>query len=709
MKTKYLFFSWLIAILFCFNHGFAKKVDITVAKQIAVNFYIEHAKPGLLAKSIVITNSFTETENSTAVYYVFNFSNGGFLIVAADDGIHPVLCYSYEGIYTKENQSPEFAFWMNKYKHQIANVISSESSASQIDADWSHYSVSADKFILHSGTVTVGPLTYSTWDQGCCYNSHCPIDSTAINYCDRVVTGCVATSMAQVMFYYRYPLQGNGSHSYNDPSYGIQSANFGATTYDWNTMSLSCIGVNDAIATLMYHCGVSDDMQYGPNGSMGNMMYATNALTSYFKYSLSTIRHSIKSSYTDVQWADTLRAELDKKRPFIYGGFDTTEGEGHAWVCDGYQATNYFHFNWGWSGNFNGYFYLSTLDPSGYNFTSDEEAIYGIYPRSGYPYYCADTTVTLTSPVGTIDDGSGPLNYQNNNNCSWLIAPVGAGHINITFNNFSTADSGDVLTIYDGSNDLAPVLKSYTGIDTGSVLPHSVSSTSPTVFLKFVTNGSDTSSGWQISYSTSYPVYCSGVTTLTAASDTFSDGSGLNNYDNSINCKWMIQPPGAGSVTLHFLSFNTEHINDVVKVADPVNGITLGTFSGTTIPADVISYSGHMLVEFTTNATINAPGWTAKYTSSPVGVENYDAVKELYVFPNPANNYIHLSFYVNGGSDAKLQLVNITGQLIFAENIKGCSIATFSKNIDLTGLSKGVYLLQINTAGETINKKVVIE
>ncbi|MGD0710216.1 MAG: C10 family peptidase [Bacteroidales bacterium] len=706
MKTKSLFFTCLIVILFCFHHGFAKKVDITVAKQIAVNFYIEHSKYNLSAKSIVVTNSFAETENSIIMYYVFNLSNGGFVIVAAEDGVHPILGYSYEGIYTEENQSPEFIFWMNKYKQQIAYIVSSkQSSTAQIDADWARYSVSSDKFIPSSGTGNVAPLTYSLWDQGCCYNSHCPIDSTATTECDHVVTGCVATSMAQIMFYYRYPLQGEGSHSYNDPSYGIQSASFSATTYDWNAMSLSCIGVNDAIATLMYHCGVSDDMQYGPTGSMGNMMYATNALTSYFKYSLSSIRHAIKSSFIDAQWADTLENELNNNRPFIYGGFDTTYGEGHAWVCDGYQATNYFHFNWGWSGNDNGYFYLDALDPSGYNFTSDEEAIYGIYPRSGYPYYCSNTTITLTSPAGTIDDGSGPSDYKNNNDCSWLIAPTGAGHINISFNNFSTADSGDVLTIYNGSNDLAPVLKSCTG----TALPTPISSTSPTVFLKFITNGSDTSSGWQISYTTTYPVYCSGVTPLTAASDTFSDGSGSNNYNNNINCKWMIQPPGAGSVTLHFLSFNTEPANDIVKVVDPVSSTVLGTFSGTTIPSEVTSHSGQMLVEFTTNATITAPGWSAVYTSSQLGVENYNIVKELSVFPNPANNYLHISFYITGRKDAKLQLLNITGQVVYDDNIKGNSAAILNKTIDVSGLSKGIYSLQIITLGEAINKKVVIE
>jgi hypothetical protein len=455
-----------------------------------------------------------------------------------------------------------------------------------------------------------------------------------------------------------------------------------------------CAGTDSAIATLIYHCGIAVDMNYGPSGS-GAYPGANNALVTFFKYA-SALQDVQKSSYSDAAWSALLISELEAKRPVIYAGFNTSDG--HCWVCDGYQGSGYFHFNWGWSGAYNGYYTIANLNPDGMDFVLDNEILYDIYPASGYPYYCSDTTVVLTSPAGSIEDGSGPSDYKNNDNCSWLISPYEADHINIKFDNFSTADSGDVLTIYDGPNDSSPILKSYIGTDTGTVFPVAIFSTSPTVFLKFITNGSGTSSGWKLTYTTTYPVFCSGINTLTAPSDTFSDGSGSYNYFNNLDCKWMIQPPGVGSVTLHFLNFNTEPTYDVVKVVDPVNRTTLGIYSGATIPPDVTSNSGQMLVQFTTNATNAADGWLAFYTSSPTGIEEYNSINELTLYPNPVNGNLQIEAPLN----ARIEIFDIQGQsltILTANNSK--------TNVDVSSFSNGVYIVELKTdKGVTVKRFV---
>jgi len=701
MNKRLLF---LIAISFCISQLFAKHVDINTAKQVAVNFYTQQYNSfhHTSLKAISVSETFEIKDNGETVFYAFNMDNNGFIMVASDDIVRPVLGYSFEGRYSDQNMPPQLIGLINNYKKQITTDVATQLNPTlKINDEWAKLNKPSNEFTAVKNTLTstdtlLGPLTTSLWDQGCCYNALCPYDVAAKDWCSHCVTGCTATAIAQVMYYWRYPLQGQGSHTDADNTYGTLSANFGATNYNWNAMTDVCTGQDTAIATLIYHCGIAVDMAYGPNGS-GAWPGANNALVTFFKY-VPALQDVQKSSYTDSAWSAILISELEAKRPVVYAGFNTSEG--HCFVCDGYQGMGYFHFNWGWSGQDNGYYTIANLNPAGLDFVLDNEILYDIYPASGYPYYCSDTTVTLTSPVGTIDDGSGPQNYQNNDNCSWLISPYEAGHINIKFDNFSTADAGDVLTLYDGPNDSSPVLKSYSVSDTGSALPSPISSTSPTVFIKFVTNGNGTSSGWKLSYTTTYPVFCSGVTTLTASSDTFSNGSGIYNYENNTNCRWMLQPPGATNITLHFLSFNTEPTYDVVKVADPVSATTLGTFSGTTIPPDVTSTSGQMLVQFTTNATNTTQGWSAYYTTTPTGIEKYNSVNDLMLFPNPVTGNLQIETPLN----ARIEILDIQGQLLTtltANNSK--------TNVDVSSFQSGVYIVEEKTEKGIAVKRFVKE
>ncbi len=715
MKIRNLFVLCLIAISFCFNSLYAKKVDVNQAKQVAINSYTEkyNAFYHTSLKAASVTETFTINDNANTDFYIFNMSNGGFVMVAANDIVSPVLGYSFQGIYNENNVPVQLVDLMNNYKKQITSDVAAElSSTPQIDADWARLNKTASEFAsakgILSATVTVGPLCSSTWDQSCCYNMFCPYDVTSpAGYCDHVPTGCVATAMAQEMFYYGYPLQGIGSNSYTAGSYGTQSANFGATNYNWHAMTNSCSGTDSSIATLIYQCGVSVNMNYGPTGSGASMYTCLSSLKNHFNYTAVTSAN--KSSYMQAAWDTLMATELNASRPMIYSGDDPTEG-GHAWICDGYQfngAIYYFHFNWGWSGSSDGYYLTSLLNPEGMNFSEDNQIIYDIYPPTSYPY-CSSTTTTLTSHVGTFDDGSGPLtNYKNNDNCSWLIAPSCVNHINLSFDNFSTT-TGDVLTIYNGPDASAPVLHSYSGIDTGSALPAAISSTSPEVFLTFNTSAAGaTSSGWKISYTTTTE-FCSGNKALTAPSDTFSNGSGTCNYATNTNCKWTIEPDSAISVTLHFLNFNTVPTTDIVKITDD-NGTVLASYSGNAIPADVTSNTGKMLILFTTNPTTTAPGWTASYTSiKPTGVEEYNSIKNLTVFPNPANNLLHVSFNVKGSDQATLNIYSLTGQIVYTQDVN-CINSSFSRDIDISGFAKGIYNLRILTSKESVNKKIIVE
>jgi len=236
----------------------------------------------------------------------------------------------------------------------------------------------AEKVGPEKGIKNVNPLITVTWDQGCFYNEKCPPDTSASASCYHTYAGSGAVAMAQIMKYYNYPAHGFNSHTYSLPGYGNLYVNFSATTYDWLNMPQTLVASNDAVSTLIYHCGVGQEMNYGPvNSSSGSALIDT-AFRNYFGYS-STAAWKWKADYPADQWLALLRAELDAGRPMLYYG-NNGGAEEQFFTCDGYQGTDYFHFNWGAGGTDDGYFYLNDLTPGAHNYTFAQGAIFNLSP-----------------------------------------------------------------------------------------------------------------------------------------------------------------------------------------------------------------------------------------------------------------------------------------------------------------------------------------
>ncbi len=233
---------------------------------------------------------------------------------------------------------------------------------------------------------------------------------------------------------------------------------------------------------------------------------------------------------------------------------------------------------------------------------------------------CAGTPMVLTQASGTFSDGSGPgVNYADNLNCYWLISPTGAGTVSLTFTSLDLELylCSDKVRIYDGSDTLSALI----GTACGVTLPGTITSTGGTMLVRFTSDYSYEGAGWDAAYnSTAAPaVYCSGNTTLTAPSGSFTDGSGLSNYSDNASCTWLIQPPAATSITLTFSAFSTQAGQDFVKVYDNSTGtpVQVGSYSGNSIPSAVTLPSGNsMIVEFTSNTSGTDLGWAASYTST---------------------------------------------------------------------------------------------
>lgn len=396
------------------------------------------------AKRMVLKQTSAQTENQ---YYVYENENGeGWVIISANDAVRPILAYSETGHFPIENMPSNLRKWMGKYDKFIKRIETDNVEASEeTQALWDELRQDIRRA---QAAVMVGPLIKTQWDQDTPFNHFCPGYGS-----NKAHTGCVATAMAQVMKYWEWPINGTGSHSYKpldvnnpynewtgEPNYSQRytstlSANFETTTYDWENMLNDYSGSysnaqRNAVATLMYHCGVATEMMYGNDADGGSGTFtlnydewdtndnAQNAFYKFFKYKkpIGYMRDGYKyggytyyRKWSDADWTAMIKEELDQQRPLMYGG--ASDEGGHSFICDGYNSSNYFHFNWGWSGDGDGYFTLSNLNPGSggagggsYSFSEDQDVLIGIEPDRQEPE-AIENIETTTSAQKTIYHG----------------------------------------------------------------------------------------------------------------------------------------------------------------------------------------------------------------------------------------------------------------------------------------------------------------
>ena len=382
MKLRFSLLFVLVVMLL--GHVSAKSVDETTAFAVASHFYamkFNHA-PESLTPTIAYTAPLLHDEDGSGPsFYVVNFDAEGFVIVAGDDRVQPILAFSDEGAFVAENMPAHIRFFLDGYTEEIQYIVDNQQQVDEtIQQQWESLlsnAIPAQK----DGDVVVGPLLGDNkWNQTMYYNDLCPADASGnAAYGGHAAVGCGAIVMGQIMRYWQFPKTGNGSHSYNSNNYGPLFANFGATTYDYENMPdrLTTASHPDscvlAVATLLYHCGVAVNMNYGPAASVCNSNYIVAALPNYFRYP-ATVRYIERGNLSLTTWLNYLKGELDERAPFMYGGSGNYGG--HVWTCDGYRDDDYFHFNWGWGGQQNGYFALTNC--SSYGFNSNHAIIIGI-------------------------------------------------------------------------------------------------------------------------------------------------------------------------------------------------------------------------------------------------------------------------------------------------------------------------------------------
>jgi len=358
----------------------------------------------------------TLTVEQLDAMYLFTPADGnGFVLVAADDCVLPVLAYSRSAHFDSRNMPAHVAEWIEGYSREIKAFANTTPSA-EVTAAW-NASPKTD-----SSDTGVGPLMTTRWNQAPYFNLMCPYDNVDSA---RSVVGCVATATAQIMKYWNHPEVGFGSNYYYHPSYGWLGALFDTTHYRWNLMPDTLNGLCSeaeiyATAELSYHVGVAVNMDYSPSASgaqvcaYGGFTYpsAENALKSYFKYN--PLLYSVfKSEHTDSAWDALMRNEIDESRPILFSGHDSAGG--HAFVLDGYDSIGFFHVNWGWGGYYDGYYTLDSLAPGAggiggnatYTFNMNNAAVIGIYPAQTTDDTLAVIDMTSNSTTMGSVTGSG--------------------------------------------------------------------------------------------------------------------------------------------------------------------------------------------------------------------------------------------------------------------------------------------------------------
>ncbi len=717
---------------------YSKQISAEKAQQIAENYAVFQTQ--LRSSEINVQLVYTSTNsgqlrNSNAqhvYYYVFNINNNGFVIISGDDVSIPVLAYSTTHIFTEENLPPNFTYWMNCLQQEIAYAIESNwIPDEETNAQWEAYLTGNTEALRSENQIIVDAFVKTQWNQLSPYNLMCPLYSGA----KRSVTGCVATAMAQVMKYYEYPSAGKGSSTaYTTKEYKINMPAVDLSTgYDWRNMtniysSSSSQTEQNAVAKLMYHCGITTSMDYGESSGT-DAFEATTALVNKFDYDRG-VQIKQRDYYTDNQWRSMLINEIISKRPVLYSGTDS-QMEGHAFVCDGYDDTGLFHFNWGWGGYCDGYYAMNALNPgtggagsgSGvYNF--NHVVILGIQPNvNGTESYEMKLQSSVTSTKQSVSRGE--------------TFEMSAHFSNAGYNTF-TGFYGVALT--DNNDNIKEII--------GVLNPEEAVSLD---------------GGY--AYTTSFPITCAVSNAISAGNykihpaikpvyGSWAIISGMPNSTNELDLTVKsITVSGTNNLKVYNtpLTANPNPIKQGNSLAvsfglvndgttDFIGDVDLGIYSSSgqllqTIDLMRISLSKRTYNPtysfYTSNVTVSPGSYKLVLYAKPTGgtrsivgsylqyVNNVGVTVQagtgindvsynaFSIYPNPVEDMLHIQLNENEKLNIKsLQIIDLFGRQLKTMNIQQ---SLGQMDIPVDGLNAGVYLVVVNTDNGRYSCKFVKE
>ena len=683
--------------------------------------------------------------------YTFFTREGQFVVVAADDNSIPVLGYSNELRPIPKTMSPEFAWLMNQYYSEIQDIVANGTVVPENQAMWSE--MLSGNYAYQSRTDrAVDPLLSTTWDQAWPYNELCPVNSSGPG--GHVYAGCVATAMGQVMKYWNYPTTGVGYHSYTDPtmagedpSYGVQSANFGATTYLWDQMPNSIGSSNIPIATLLKHAGVSVDMNYDVTGSGAQSADVPAAMQEYFRYPDALFRQ--KNSFTADNWTTMMKQQLDNGSPVYYSGYGNDGG--HAWVMDGYDTANMFHMNFGWGGSYNGNFAFSAINSGNGSFNDGQSAVINTLPQN----YTIGTTklkmkLNAAATVGsyfTINISTPPVLG------SWAVThyefQLTYDNTNIAYTGFSTSGTmseGGTVTV----NELNPGYLNVSWTGTTPLL-------GPGLLINFNFTPSDVGEYLFDMADMKYNTTSLGQTeyiwvpvaapVATLAQSTISMTNVINLAQNTVGTTDVRTTYLLPSWNVRNYQFNVTYTPTKLEW---VGVETEGTLSSAGTPTVVVNSPGSVSISFTSPTALTGEGSLIKLKLKAIGntsnlsitqvtpsnfVYNSTAIAavsgctfrlapassnedelaipapQFQVYPNPFKGATSFKFSSASNAPASFEVYNVKGQVIRQLTVaegKAAEIVWDGKDTKGNKVAAGIYLVRWQQADNNGNAKVLI-
>jgi hypothetical protein len=702
-KSSILFLLFLLM----FTSGYAKTVDETTARKVAVNFF---RTVGADVTDLSIASTATENINGIPVpcYYIFN-TQTAFVIVAASNATSPILAYSTQRPFNTAITNETINFWLGAYSANIATLIKQHVTASkQTAAKWNL--LREGTFVAAKTTATV-PLLTTQWAQYPVYNNYCPYDQLYKAY---TVAGCVSTAMAQVMNFWKWPSTGCGSHAYTHTLYGPLSVNFSQSKYDWTAMNNGAAIPDQAIAKLMYDAGESVNTDFGLHGSIGFAVPLEFSTSNVAAYSLKTYFHykstlkplwrgdsQFTPDFSDDQWMSMIRNEIDHGRPVLYGGYAHYTIP-HCWVCDGYDNNDLFHFNWGWAGSYDGYFTLA--DGGGYN--TQQHMVIGIEPD---PYPDLKGDIQLQAPLIST---SSPSKYGQPFSISTTIVNKSAA----TFN-------GDFCArIFDSSGAMSGTVQTITGLSIApgdSTAPLTFSTTGMyNLYAGFYTTQvlyrPSGSTDWQpvanngniinydirgIANDTDLLIY----RTFELSTDSLTHGKpatitawvaniGRTRFTSNLDLSLYDLTTGAKVYTIGNLK------DQLFNIYTPYQ-LTFADSELRVMPGKYMMMLTHQYCD-SGNYFVTGTAWQPNPVIVTVGgIKDYNS-NQVYIYPNPAKDIIYIDPYYNHLHE--LRIIDIRG----AEMMKMTNI-TPDKTITVSvkDFPTGVYFVQCRSSlGVTVQK-----
>ena len=408
MQTKHLF---LTAILLVFSMlVVAEPVDPMRALEVAEQFAPQSAKAKRIQsktapeQSYEIVYTHRMPNSDRAAFYVVKLGEKGFVIISADDVANPILGYSYTNSWPTSISAqgdtlspPQVLSYLNDMALQIETAIEKYPNLESSE-EWNNVGQKAVRKTSARKSAdalpdSVGPLLTTTWGQGQYYNALCPEDAGGED--GHVPTGCVATAMAQIINYWgqKEEIKTRGIHSY-DCQYGNLTVNYDSTSYDFANMPDALTAEStpeqiNAVAKLMYECGVAVNMLYSTGASASLNEDARAALINFYHFT-PDLSIAERTYFSNVEWDNLLHNDIAQGKPVYYSG--TSNYLGHSFVCDGYNATGYYHFNFGWGGLADGWYLTSAVSPIGMDFSSNQLVLVGIVPDNTSNVILGQTT-----------------------------------------------------------------------------------------------------------------------------------------------------------------------------------------------------------------------------------------------------------------------------------------------------------------------------